>query len=532
MAKRLVAALAVLVTTSSAVLVAALPAQTARAAPAPLAITTADVMIPSRDGIELDAYVSRPAQPGRYPLVVMPGTFGGDFVNTRFIGDELAGKGYVTINYNERGIGGSGGEIDGGGPKDVADVSAVVDWALANLPVEPGRIGAAAQSYGGGIAVLAAAFDPRIRAVVNIAGWVDLEKAVFQNGTRAVSTLQLVQLVSSLFGRLSADARTALDAGMSGENIEPALRWARERSAATYLDRYAVHRPALYMSHNMNETLAPIDSTLAFYDAYPGPKHEDLRNGDHGGHELLTPAGVRSITWDDGFRWLDRWLKDEANGIDTEPAVRVVPRSAEGSRPAETYATTAVRRTSRHHLVSAPGLFTPSTTLAGAPGTGTATLRPGINLLLHVPIPGFSYAGEVFTGRPLSASLLWVDRNVTGVWVGPALAAPVQVRGEARVHLQVTPSTPDGTVTAYLLDVAEDGDTAFIVAQAPHTFRGAAPGVPLSFDVRTPYNAYDLPAGHRLAVAVSTGDPTYANENADGSTLRIGAASYVDVPLR
>ena len=34
------------------------------------------------------------------------------------------------------------------------------------------------------------------------------------------------------------------------------------------------------------------------------------------------------------------------------------------------------------------------------------------------------------------------------------------------------------------------------------------------------------------AVAVSTGDPTYANENAYGSTLRIGAASYVDVPLR
>jgi predicted acyl esterase len=107
----------------------------------------------------------------------------------------------------------------------------------------------------------------------------------------------------------------------------------------------------------------------------------------------------------------------------------------------------------------------------------------------------------------------------------------VRVRGEARVHLQVTPSTPSGTVTAYLLDVADDGDTAFIVAQAPHTFRGAAPGVPLSFDVRTPYNAYDLPAGHRLPVAVSTGDPTYANENADGSTLRIDAASYVDVPL-
>ena len=141
-------------------------------------------------------------------------------------------------------------------------------------------------------------------------------------------------------------------------------------------------------------------------------------------------------------------------------------------------------------------------------------------------------AGSVFTGIPLSASLTWVDRNVTGVWVGPRLTATTQVRGEARVHLRLTPSATRGTVTVYLLDVATDGDTAFIVAQAPYTFHGATSGVPLELDVRTPYNAYDLPAGHRLAVAVSTGDPSYADENPDGSTLTIGPGSYVDVPLR
>src|SRR4029450_13556642 len=108
-----------------------------------------DVMIPARDGVLLDAYVSRPVPAGRYPLVGMPGTFGGDSANPRFTGDELAAKGYVTINYNERGIGDSGGEIDGGGPKDVVDVSAVVDWALATVPdVDPARIGAPDQSHG------------------------------------------------------------------------------------------------------------------------------------------------------------------------------------------------------------------------------------------------------------------------------------------------------------------------------------------------------------------------------------------------
>ena len=54
----------------------------------------------------------------------------------------LADAGYVVLSYTPRGFYLSGGYIETAGPKDISDVSDVIDWLL--LPADPDAVMAAA----------------------------------------------------------------------------------------------------------------------------------------------------------------------------------------------------------------------------------------------------------------------------------------------------------------------------------------------------------------------------------------------------
>lgn len=56
-------------------------------------------------------------------------------------------------------------------------VSPVIDWATGRLEVDPGRIALFGNSMGGGLAPRAAAFEPRIRALICIDGVYDIGQA-------------------------------------------------------------------------------------------------------------------------------------------------------------------------------------------------------------------------------------------------------------------------------------------------------------------------------------------------------------------
>jgi dienelactone hydrolase len=92
---------------------------------------------------------------------VLPTSWGLPQVQYLAQAQKLADSGYVVVSYNVRGFWQSGGEIEVAGPKDVADASKVIDWALANTPSDAGHIGMAGVSYGAGISLLAAAHDKR-----------------------------------------------------------------------------------------------------------------------------------------------------------------------------------------------------------------------------------------------------------------------------------------------------------------------------------------------------------------------------------
>jgi predicted acyl esterase len=518
------------------------------ATPAPNpAVDTQDVAVTMRDGITVFTSLFTPtakAPAGGWPVVIFPGTYAGDGLNANKMAEKLAERGFVTASYIPRGLGASTGFIDLAGPKDVSDVSDVLTWTLAHAKSDPKRVGVAGISYGAGFIPMAIAKDPRFKAAAMLSGWGDMWKSLWPNDTDAVAAHIGLTSVGLAQGRLSDEGRKVLLDGVGGKQSAEGKAYTAARSGSTYLPQLRERSIPLYVSTAMNEMIWPADQTIDFYRKYPGPKHLDILPGDHATTELRMGEGVVGYTWEAGFQWLQQHLAGAPTTV-APGTVRVAPRAGDGtdvleSKNMSVFRTESYpspdtsRSTKRYYLSSsssAPFGPAPKRELTSTPGTGRATLAQGLNLMLTQGLPLFQGVAEVLTGAPSRVQLDLAAPDSTGVWRSPALLAPTSIRGSITAHLDLRPTAGTGTVVVYALDLAPDG-TTFMIGHKPYTWAGAKPKASLPLDVAIPYQGYDLPAGHKLALAVSTSDVVYADSNPIGSKVTVGPRSYVDFPLK
>jgi uncharacterized protein len=124
------------------------------------------------DGLELVGELHLPDSGGVGAGVVLTGPFTG--VKEQVVGTyarRMAEAGIAALAFDHRGFGesaGRRGHEDSGGK--LADLRAAVGHLAAHPAVDPERIGLLGVCLGGGYAVRAAAFDPRVRAVAGVAG--------------------------------------------------------------------------------------------------------------------------------------------------------------------------------------------------------------------------------------------------------------------------------------------------------------------------------------------------------------------------
>lgn len=116
------------------------------------------------DGLRIHAYQYCAGKPDRKPALLVCHGFTADSLELSGIARKLAEYGFLTLNIEARGRGESEGD-----PEDtcgyVRDALRAVDY-LSSLPIDRKRIGVIGQSLGSGVAVLAAAEDPRLQVCV------------------------------------------------------------------------------------------------------------------------------------------------------------------------------------------------------------------------------------------------------------------------------------------------------------------------------------------------------------------------------
>ncbi|MEU9148626.1 CocE/NonD family hydrolase [Streptomyces sp. NPDC048349] len=498
----------------------AAPATTAAVTAAPSELSFHD--IPGSGGITLKGNVFAPSHAvagQKYPLIVLPTSWGMPQIEYIAQAKLLADSGYVVVSYTSRGFWLSGGQIEVAGPPDIADVSAVIDWALAHTAADADHIGLGGVSYGAGISLLASAHDPRIKAVVAMSGWADLIDSIYSGRTQHLQAAAMLGAAGYLTGRPGPELQSILGdfLGSRLDREQQMIEWGRKRSAAEQVDRINANGAAIMLGNAWGDTIFPPNQYARFFERLTGPKRLEFRPGDHATAEATGLLGLPNDTWANAHRWFDRYLKGVRNGVDTEAPVQLKSRSSGGYEGYPDWKSVGAAGTEKLALSDSEHLF--ANVDSGANG--------GILFLSSIL--------DQFAQAPPIASVPLLPRAFAAVWQSGRYDEPRRIRGNVTLHTTVTPTKGDGTFVAYLYDVGPLG-IGKLVSNAPYTFHGKTPGQAFGVDLELFSTAYDVPEGHRLALVIDTVDPLYIEHNPTGAQLTFSSPttdpSYVSVPLR
>ena len=203
------------------------------------------------------------------------------------------------------------------------------------------------------------------------------------------------------------------------------------------------------------------------------------------------------------IQWFGRWLRDEDNGVDREPPIRVFVRHA--TRPEPDLAEHDGRVAGRAGM--APG----AVVNAGSDGgrqrrTMSSRCGPTSAPARGSPAPGSCRGANRRTSAEDDAWSLVYD------W--PAAEGPVEILGHPQVHLTLRSTAPVAWISAKLNDVFPDGTSALVtrgMLNLTHRTSSTAPeampvGEAVDVAVELEAAAYVFPPGHRIRLSLAGTD--------------------------
>ncbi len=279
------------------------------------------------DGIRLDGILQCPdgeAPAGGFPAIIVCSGYQGlkEWIPPKMWSD-LTRAGFACFTFDYRGFGTSDGEPGRLIPMEqVEDVDNAFTWLTRQEDIDPERIGLIGWGLGGGIAVQAAADNPRIRAIACLNGigdggravrdsrsyadWLALQERLAEERVQRVMTGRATRVSPWEIVPLDPDTRTGVDRESDAMHKHLGIDMFLYSAAAYYAfrpERAAERispRPLLIV-HGAQNRLHPIDEARSLYAharepkaliELPGAAHLDWIEPDH---PLHAPA-MRSIT--------------------------------------------------------------------------------------------------------------------------------------------------------------------------------------------------------------------------------------------
>lgn len=166
------------------------------------------------DGDRVAATLYRPDRDGVVPAVVYCQGFGGtrEYVAPD-LGPRLAANGFALLAFDHRGFGGSGGRRNRIMPHEqIEDVRAAAWYLATRDDIDADAVGLLGVSFGGAIAIAAAAAEPVVRATVAC--------VPFSDGSAWMREIRRYWEWVEFCERLERDRRSELVSGVS-EEVDP-----------------------------------------------------------------------------------------------------------------------------------------------------------------------------------------------------------------------------------------------------------------------------------------------------------------------
>jgi len=521
-----------------------------------------ELRIPMRDGISLAASLYLPRHGAdKLATILVRLPYGrleyGEGLNAA---ERFARLGYAVLVVDLRGTHDSGGEFEPYAHGE-SDGAATLDWIVAQ-PWSNQRVGTyGCSALGETQYVLARAHHPALRAMAPLGAGGAVGSAAGRYSYFGVYEGGVFQLASGFGWFVQYGARSPKAPDMQPFDIAAALRELpvadlvqRHRPgpngyeaflsrpladpswhALGYLDDSDVPTTPVFEvttwgDQTVGDTLA-LDAALAAKGAQapasaperhlviaPGTHCHAEETGESARFGDLEAHGAEAPYWEWTARWFDLWLRDRGEGLRALPRVLYYMLGDQRWHAAPSWPPPQAR-VERWYLDGA-GHANGS---PGARGDGVlAPSRPAsaaADEFVYDPLsPVPSRGGPVCcTGNPADRAGPDDQREVEAredvlVYTSPVLQAPLALAGPLRAVLQASSTAPDTDFVARLVDVFPDGRAIGIQEGALRARyrdgfanpRPLEPGVPVTLEVDMRAIAWQLPAGHRLRLDITS----------------------------
>mmetsp|Transcript_26762 Transcript_26762/g.29172 ORF Transcript_26762/g.29172 Transcript_26762/m.29172 type:complete len:557 (+) Transcript_26762:55-1725(+) len=497
-----------------------------------------EVRIEAADGINLQAIVFDPKptkRNGKNPLIVFISSWGLNKWEYVVPAHKYAKKGYTVISYTARGFWGSGGQINLAGALDMADVSTVLDWAVANTNADSERIGLSGISYGAGMSLLASARDKRVKSVAAMSGWVDLAQSFLGNGESIRKEAARVLSGSAyLLGEVGDDLSLLFDDYFSNTDLDYLYSFVYNSSAANFIDQINTNKPAIFIANAFGDSLFTPDQFPAkFYNKLNVNKHLEFSPGDHAGPELLGIFGLPDQVWDRAGEWNDYYVRDAKTDSLTSYSP-IILSSSYNSKNFESYTTweEITNDWNVFDLTAGEQLISSNKKNLKERESTLSTIIAGENAGINGGIAFITSTVRSIVEKPLKFDLDKIDRQYAAVFQTAAFSNDVKIRGTTQINLNIVPKTSsNGTLVMYLLDVNTKKNEGRLITFAPWTFKNAVAGQTLNLPMEITMTAYDLEANNALAVVIQTHDPLFLDQSPAGAEISFLSGSTLSIPI-
>jgi putative CocE/NonD family hydrolase len=500
------------------------------------AIVTKKIQVPVRDGSWLSCDLYQPGRNGAAVNGRFPAVFDQfhAYGNNRALNDPsqltlLAERGYVAMQCNVRGTGGTPGVLDVFSDQEARDGYDAVEW-LAAQSWSDGDVGMVGYSYGATSTWRVASLrPPHLRTIVPQTAFSDVETDfVHLGGARTADARGWLLGLLPAFNAEITPAEQLPGIVQRGQEID--AEWAAHPTRDSYWNRYAIDVDALRASG------IPILAFGGWYDVFQRgvpANYQRLRDQTWLVMDNVTHLGESQSFFGKNsgptLCWLDHWLQPTRHAP--------LPGS----------------RVTSNELPKAGGGWTELADWP-PPGTQSRTLSMNTGVLSDAPeAPGTtSYVVDGTDGmpsywnvetRPDSAGIVeWQTAKEAGRthWTTAPLDDDLVVAGSPLVSLDAAFTATDGVLVARLSDVAPNGDTTLVStgwlrAATAHDRSRAVPVTPgqvSRYDVEIWPTHWRFAPGHRVQISISSGDvPRLHPDTPPGTVTLTTGTSSLQLPV-
>jgi len=518
----------------------------------PQATSTVDsaVSITMRDGVVLRADVLRPSGPGRFPVLVYRTPYDrADAADATGLAKKAVQRGYAVVVQDVRGRYGSDGTFTAYS-QEGKDGYDTIEWA-AQQPWSNGAVGSFGLSYPGAVQWLAAMeHPPSLKAMVPAMTYATPETFWYSGGVWDGSWLDWTwfNIAPDLRRRLGVSgAQTSEEAAKQWETDRDRLRnyrplstlpdfegvapwyyeWMRHPPRdswwkwATLEGKYsAVSAAVLNISGWFDEPYGPFGAVTNYQGLVTSRAADDPRTKlilgawTHGVAAVQREkAGDRlfgsdaAIDYDETvLRWMDRYLKNVENGLDSDPPVKAFLMGANTWRTSQGWPFEGTRTDTLFLAASVDSKSNGRLEHHQSRSAGSSTVRSDPAHPLADPYEGKAGVHDyaALTGRPDIA-----------VFETEPFKSAVDVIGPVVAELSVGSKLPDFDVWVQVYDVAPEGQVWNLTTAGSGLQRASyrdggpdrkplQPGQIVSLRLDRLFTANRFLPGHRLRIIVST----------------------------